>query len=279
MSFALKQKKMLSMVLIAAMIWSIIGAIPLQASAAAPNKVVLVGNLQSELGAGADWDPAAGATEMMDSGSGYYSFTAVLPAGDYEYKVALNGGWDESYGFDSYTKPGGEGNGGNIKLSIAEATEVTFYYNHAAHKIADSTYYAPLAGGKLPRIVGNLQTEIGDSADWAPQSALSLMDDSDFDSVYTITKDVPKGDYEFKIVLGTTWEDEAYPQSNQALSLPEDLPVTFKYNAKTNEVSADFQAPVEPEPVGPGPGPGGSEFGSGAGGPSSHSLQPDRWSL
>ena len=248
MSFVLKQKKMLSMVLIAAMIWSIIGVIPLQASAAAPAKVVLVGNLQSKLGAGADWDPAAGATEMIDSGSGYYSFTAALPVGDYEYKVALNGSWDESYGFGSYTNPSGEENGGNIKLSITEATEVTFYYNHNTHKIADSTYYAPLAGGKLPRIVGSLQTEIGDSADWSPLSALALMEDSDFDSVYTITKDVPKGDYEFKIVLGTTLDDEAYPQANGALSLPEDLPVTFKYNAKTHAVSADFQAPVEQDP-------------------------------
>lgn len=54
----------------------------------------------------------------------------------------------------------------------------------------ESTYNAPLAGDKL---VGSLQTEIGDSADWAPQSALALMEGSNFDSIYTITKPVPAG--------------------------------------------------------------------------------------
>jgi secreted pullulanase len=253
MDFALKRKKMLSLMLIAAMLWSIVGIIPNYASAAAPTKAVLVGDLQSELGHDKDWDPAAAATEMVDKGNGNYSFTATLPAGDYQYKVALNGGWDESYGFDHYTNPNGAGNEGNIKLTLAEAAEVTFYYNHVTRKIADSTYYTPLAGDKLPRIVGDLQSEIGDPADWSPETALSLLEDSDFDHVYTLVKEVPKGNYTFKIVLGSTWEDAAYPQSNQALSLPADLPVTFKYNAATHNVAADFKAPVEPNP-----NPGGS---------------------
>lgn len=248
MGFALKRKKMLAILLIAAMVWSIAGTIPMQVSAAAPNQVVLVGNLQSELGHTKDWDPAAAATTMTASGNGDYILTAMLPAGAYEYKVALNGGWDESYGFSSYTNPSGAENGGNIKLSLAEAAEVTFYYNHDTHKIADSTYYTPLAADKLPRIVGSLQTVIGDPGNWAPQTALAVLGDSDFDGVYKVTKDVPKGNYEFKTVLGTTWEDEAYPQENQALSLPADLPVTFKYDAGTHAVAADFKAPVEPDP-------------------------------
>jgi len=248
MGFALKRKKMMSIMLIAAMIWSIVGAIPLQTFAAAPTQVVLVGDLQKGLGNSENWDPKAEITKMIDNGGGYYSFTATLPPGTYEYKVALNGGWDESYGFGSYTNPSGVDSGGNIKLTLPEAREVTFYYNHTTHKIADSTYYTRLASDKLPRIVGSLQTQIGDPTNWAPESALSLLGDDDFDSVYTITKNVPKGDYKFKIVLGTTWNDKAYPKDDQLLSLPADLPVTFKFNANTEIVSADFKAPTEPSP-------------------------------
>lgn len=248
MGFALKRKKMMSIMLIAAMIWSIVGAIPLHTNAAAPTQVVLVGDLQKGLGNSENWDPKAEVTKMSDSGSGYYTFKATLPAGTYEYKVALNGGWLESYGFGNYTNPSGVDSGGNIKLTLSEEKEVTFYYNHDTHKIADSTYYTQVASDKLPRIVGTLQVPLGEPSNWAPESALSVLTDTDLDGVYTITKDVPKGDYKFKIVLGSTWDDQTYPKDDQLLSLPADLPVTFKYNANTEVVSADFKAPVEPSP-------------------------------
>lgn len=250
MGFALKRKKLMSIMLIAAMIWSIVGAIPLHTNAAAPTQVVLVGDLQKGLGNSENWDPKAEVTKMSDSGSGsgYYTFKATLPAGTYEYKVALNGGWLESYGFGNYTNPSGVDSGGNIKLTLSEEKEVTFYYNHDTHKIADSTYYTQVASDKLPRIVGTLQVPLGEPSNWAPESALSLLTDTDLDGVYTITKDVPKGDYKFKIVLGSTWDDQTYPKDDQLLSLPADLPVTFKYNANTEAVSADFKAPVEPSP-------------------------------
>ncbi|WP_054026397.1 alpha-amylase family glycosyl hydrolase [Bacillus sp. FJAT-28004] len=248
MGFALNRKKMMSIMLIAAMIWSIVGAIPLQTNAAAPTQVVLVGDLQKGLGNSENWDPKAEVTKMIDSGSGYYTFTATLPAGTYEYKVALNEGWLESYGFGNYTNPNGVDSGGNIKLTLSEAKEVTFYYNHDTHKIADSTYYKPIASDKLPRIVGSLQIPLGEPSNWAPESAQSLLTDADLDGVYTITKNVPKGDYKFKIVLGSSWDDKAYPKDDQLLSLPADLPVTFKYNTNTEVVTADFEAPVEPSP-------------------------------
>ncbi|MFX3634171.1 MAG: pullulanase, partial [Candidatus Pristimantibacillus sp.] len=249
MNFALKRKKLLSIMLIFAIICSIFGPISRQASAAVPTKVVLVGNLQSALGADEDWKPDADATAFTDLGNGYYSFTGTLPAGEYEYKVALDGNWDVSYGFESYTNPSGSDNGGNIKLSLTAETAVTFYYNKDTHKIADSTYYTPLAANKLPRVVGDLQDVIGDSTDWSPEMALSILEDSDFDGIYTITKDVPQGSYKYKIALGANG-DESYPQEEQALNLPENLPVTFKYNANTHEVSADFKVTVIPNPGG-----------------------------
>ncbi|WP_141506407.1 pullulanase [Paenibacillus luteus] len=245
MSLVFKQKRLLSMLLIAVMLWSVIGIYPIQASAETLPRAVLVGDLQSELGHTGDWDPAAEATEMDSLGNGYYSLTGILPAGTYEYKIAIDGAWAESYGFASYTNPSGVDSGGNIKLVLTEETEITFYYNHITHKIADSTYYTPIAADKLPRIVGSLQTAIGDPGNWQPEAALSILDDQDFDNVYTITKKVPQGTYEYKLALGSNW-DEAYPAQNLVLALPEELPVTFQYHAGNHEVKATFTVPVDP---------------------------------
>lgn len=99
--------------------------------------VTLVGNLQDELGHTGDWDPKATATIMKHEGDGLYTFTGTLPKGTYEYKIAINGSWDENYG------AGGRG-GNNISLTLQQETEVTFYYNDRTHAIADSTWYTPI---------------------------------------------------------------------------------------------------------------------------------------
>ncbi|MGC1207425.1 MAG: alpha-amylase family glycosyl hydrolase [Ornithinimicrobium sp.] len=65
--------------------------------------VVLVGSLQSELGCEADWDPACDATALTAPSAETAAYTGIfdVPAGEYEYKVALNGTWDESYPADN----------------------------------------------------------------------------------------------------------------------------------------------------------------------------------
>lgn len=68
-------------------------------------QVVLVGTLQTELGSGGDWDPSSSKTKMDYQGNGLYSFTGTLPAGKYEYKIAIGGSWDENYGENGV--PGG----------------------------------------------------------------------------------------------------------------------------------------------------------------------------
>jgi arabinogalactan oligomer / maltooligosaccharide transport system substrate-binding protein len=96
--------------------------------------VGLPGSLQDEAGCAADWDPACENTFMADDdGDGIYTLVLTLPAGDYEYKVAMNGSWDENYG------PNGEANSAsNITLSLAEETEVTFTYDDSTHIVTDS---------------------------------------------------------------------------------------------------------------------------------------------
>ena len=65
-----------------------------------PSAVTLVGSLQSELGCPGDWQPECAAThlEPVAGQPEVFRATFTVPAGSYEYKVALNGSWDENYG-------------------------------------------------------------------------------------------------------------------------------------------------------------------------------------
>jgi len=240
-------RRLVAMLLIAALTWTTLGILPAQASDGLPGKVTLVGDLQRALGAAGDWDPSSADTEMTYAGGGEYRLIGKLPAGDYSYKVALNGTWDESYGFGSYTNPDGVEDGGNIVLQLKEETEITFYYNHTTRKIADSTYYSPLPQEQTPRIVGNLQTALGDAGNWSPAEAKLMLADEDYNSVYEAVATLPGGNYEYKIILGNSWDAAAYPGSNAVLALPQELPVTFTYDAATHEVEARYSVPVDPD--------------------------------
>lgn len=98
------------------------------AAAVGPSDVVLVGTVQSKFGAGADWAPGDGTTIMKDVGNGKYQYTGKLPKGNYEYKIAVGGSWDENYGAN------GAANGANMKLKLTKDTDVTFTYDSATHK-------------------------------------------------------------------------------------------------------------------------------------------------
>ena len=83
---------------------------------------------------GADWSPDNLKGWMKDKdGTGVAKIVLKLPAGNYEYKVAVNESWTENYG------AGGAAGGDNIKLAVpADNTEVTFTYNDTTHQITDS---------------------------------------------------------------------------------------------------------------------------------------------
>lgn len=112
-------------------------ALPVAAPPAAaqpPSSVALVGSLQDELGCGADWDPACASTALTDpDGDGTWSYTATVPAGSYELKVALNGTWDLSYGKN------GAVNGENIPLVLGADSALTFTWNATTHRIGLSS--------------------------------------------------------------------------------------------------------------------------------------------
>ena len=125
---------MLSRATLFTVVFLVIGAGPARADhTPPPERVALVGSLQSELGCPGDWQPECEQTRLqpVDGSPGVYRATFDVPAGAHEYKVALDGSWDENYG------AGGAPGGANLPLS-APGGSVTFTYDHATHVISDS---------------------------------------------------------------------------------------------------------------------------------------------
>ena len=87
------------------------------------------GSFQSELGCPGDWQPDCLRSWLQDpDGDGIYSFsTTAIPAGNYEFKVALNESWDVNYG------DGGVQNGSNVPFAVMGSSTVTFSWNSATN--------------------------------------------------------------------------------------------------------------------------------------------------
>ncbi|MBZ0276941.1 MAG: hypothetical protein K8I60_12395, partial [Anaerolineae bacterium] len=172
---------------------------------AAPQSVAIAGTVQSVLGCPGDWQPECEATFLVyDASDDVWQASFDLPAGDYEYKAALNGTWDENYGANA--EPGGA----NVALSLAEDTTVTFLYDHKTHWVTDTVntviYTAP----------GSYQSEIGCSDDWQPDCLRSWLQDPDGNGIYNFaTTGIPAGDYEVKVAVNQTW-DENYGAKGEA---------------------------------------------------------------
>ena len=99
-----------------------------------PETVTLVGSLQTELGCGDDWDPGCEASRL-GSADGVWQAEFDVPPGRYEFKVALNESWEESYGAD--------GGSADIPLVLTEPAELRFSYHHGSHQVAVSPAELP----------------------------------------------------------------------------------------------------------------------------------------
>ena len=70
-----------------------------------------------------EWDPKCEATALTLGDDGLYSGTFTIPAGDYEVKVALDGGWDTNSGVD------GVAGGDNYLFTVEADGDVTFTFD------------------------------------------------------------------------------------------------------------------------------------------------------
>ncbi|MBL0884749.1 pullulanase-type alpha-1,6-glucosidase [Myceligenerans indicum] len=107
------------------------------ADAAPAGSATLVGDLQTALGCTENWDPTCADTTLAPAGDGTFSSDFEFPAGSYQYKVALDGSWDESYGRD--------GGADNAPLTLEGPTTIRVTYDDATHRIALTPL--DLAGG------------------------------------------------------------------------------------------------------------------------------------
>jgi maltose-binding protein MalE len=91
---------------------------------AALGMVNVPGSWQAASGAcEGDWDPACEGSALTEGDDGLFTGTFELPAGDYEAKVALDGGWTTNYGVD------GVADGDNYTFSMAADGTVTFTFD------------------------------------------------------------------------------------------------------------------------------------------------------
>ncbi len=172
----------------------------------------------------------------LDDQDKIWKTTLDVPKGDYDYKAAINKGWDENYG------AGGARNGSNINFKPSGG-KVSFYYDHATHWVTNT------AQGPILTAPGSFQSELGCAADWKPDCMRPWLQDLDGDGTYTwASVKIPAGSYEFKVAHGLSF-DESYPADNVTLNVPADgLLVTINYELSSHQVLvAVTQAAATPD--------------------------------
>ncbi len=202
-----------------------------------PTSVTIAGSLQSELGCPSDWQPECAASHLaLDPTDDVWQGSFDLPAGNWEYKAALDDTWDENYGANAIL------NGPNIPLNLAAARRVKFYYSHQTHWVADSV-------GKVIAVApGSFQSELGCPGDWQPDCLRSWLQDPDGDGIYTFrTSVLPAGDYEVKVAINESW-DENYGEggvpggANIAFTVPSSCKeMLFRYDPATHALTVSSE--------------------------------------
>jgi YD repeat-containing protein len=197
-----------------------------------PTTVTLVGDFQSELGCPGDWQPDCAATQLTyDPTDDVWQGTFTLPTGQWQYKVALNGTWDENYG------AGATLNGPNISLGLAASTMVKFYYDHKTHWITDNQKSV------IATAPGDYQSELGCPADWDPGCLRSWLEDPDGNGIYQFsTNAIPAGTYQTKAAINESWTENygagGVPDGpNISFAVPPNATVTFTYDPASHILS------------------------------------------
>ncbi|MFZ0546399.1 MAG: pullulanase-type alpha-1,6-glucosidase [Candidatus Promineifilaceae bacterium] len=204
-----------------------------------PDFVTIPGTIQSVLGCPGDWAPDCDVTFLtFDEEDNIWQGEFVLPAGDYEYKVAINQSWDENYG--GLADPGGP----NVALSVAEDnTAVRFYYDHATHWVADSI------NSTIAVVTGTFQDEAGCENDNDPTCLRGWLQDPDGDGTYTANVAAEPGDYEAVVAIDESLDlsygvDGAEGGDPYTFTVPEDAAsIFFSFDTGTNVLTISTAGP------------------------------------
>ena len=172
---------------------------------------------------GKSWD-AASNQMTFDAELGLYVLTFEnVPAGNYEYKIAINGTWTENYGV------GGVKDGGNIGVTVPETMDVIVYYNDNTHYSVTNVTYVfadiDLVGTGIPEG--------------------TKLKDQGLTGIYSVSVTMAAGTYDdVKIVYG----GQDYPFTT--IELSEEKVVTFYMDPITGIYYNDASdVPLETEKV------------------------------
>jgi hypothetical protein len=208
---------------------------------AEPTSVTIVGTFQSELGCLGDWDPACSNT-WLDSNpvDGIWRKLFTVPGGPQEFKVALNGSWEENYGANA------QRDGANLSFSHTEDfIGVKFFYDPATHWVTNSSL-TPIAV-----LAGSLQSELGCPGDWDPACMRTWLKDLDGDGVQELRiPSLPANTYELKVTHHESWE-ENYGQNGErdGANIPFTVPaagqaIRFLYESWSHLLTIHVAAPT-----------------------------------
>ncbi|HYO54960.1 pullulanase-type alpha-1,6-glucosidase [Archangium sp.] len=201
------------------------------ASAAEPPRVTLVGSLQSELGCSADGEASCTKSDLAyDADDDVFQTSFELPAGNFTYRVAIDGGAGGTYG------KGAVLDGPEISLNLAALTSVKFYFDARSHWAASRP--ASTANEVIATVAGSFQSKLGCPGDWQPKCLRSWMQDLDGDGTYTFSAKLPAGSYAFKVAINEDWNPTSYGENggsgNIGFSVQEGgAEVTFGFKSDT----------------------------------------------
>ena len=195
--------------------------------------VTLPGSHNAAMGCTGDWQPDCTSAQLdLDADSGKYTGTFDVPAGDYAFKVAIGGSWDENYG------AGGVPGGDDITYTH-DGGPLTFWYDPVTHVVQNS------AQGPFLTLPGSMNAALGCPEDWMPGCMRTWMQDADGDGIYTFsTEDLPRGSYEVKVAHGGSWAenygvDGVLDGANHTFSTQDGEIVTFSYDPATHQLTIE----------------------------------------
>ncbi|GIG35283.1 alpha-1,6-glucosidase [Cellulomonas pakistanensis] len=215
-------------------------------AAAAPTAafatVSVPGSHNTAMGCPGDWQPGCAAAELAERPDGVWEGTFALPPGDYEYKVAFDGGWDGALGL------GGDPAGANVAYTVPGApggapVDVTFYWDPVSGDFQNT------AQGPVVTLPGSYQAAAGCPGDWAPDCLATWAKDPDGDGVYEwSTTQIPAGSYQVKVAHGMSW-DVNYGQGgamggdNYTFATSDGEQVAFAYDVATHLLEITVENP------------------------------------